>query len=119
MADDQRLRGAAEEGAGCEQSVRASPPRHNHQGAAWSTGAVRGAIECRAGEAPDACECANCERVRAAERHESAARRLRAAGDHHRARLETTAAAAARIACAPHARRSLMPTGASVWLLTA
>jgi hypothetical protein len=69
--------------------------------------------ECRPGEALDACECANCECVRAAERHESAARRLRAAGEQRRARIETSAAAAARAACAPYSRPSLIAAGTS------
>jgi hypothetical protein len=70
--------------------------------------------ECLPGEALDSCQCASCERVRAAERHESAARRLRAAGEDHRARLETRAAAAARAACAPRLRPSLISARAAV-----
>ncbi|HWK19112.1 MAG TPA: hypothetical protein VNR66_16825 [Solirubrobacteraceae bacterium] len=67
--------------------------------------------DCRAGEDLSViCRCPRCEHTRDAERHESAARRLRASGEDRRARLEALRAAAARVASG-RAAGEFVPTG--------
>jgi len=67
--------------------------------------------DCRAGDDPSVvCRCARCEHTRDAERHERAARRLRACGEDRRARLEALRAAAARVASGRAAREFVATT---------
>jgi hypothetical protein len=100
-----RRRHATSTMASSDTSELANEPTDVHSGATplrVRHGPLRimQAPDCHTADASASCRCARCEHTRAAEGHESLARRLHAAGEHHRARLEAVQAAAARVASA-------------------